>query len=142
MSMVVKTSGWNVTVRSVLKPGLVDLQKFMFRERYHIKASVYFKEDSTISGAFQCSKYAVGASPTCTSFTNKFLGVESPFLDEVGPSGIVWCNCCLIGCVGAFSQFLKCFSELLVQLMTVPQWGDFSFFWWEVCSNTTWEQFC
>ena len=29
------TSEWNVTAESVLTPGLVDLQKFMFSDRYH-----------------------------------------------------------------------------------------------------------
>ena len=84
----------NVTAKSVLTPGFVELQKFMFSDRYHLAVStlarvcpsmtclmlritsfnccrtsllllllnvflkvraVYFKADSTISSAFQCS---------------------------------------------------------------------------------------
>ena len=48
--------------------------------------AVYFKAESTISGAFQCSACSAGAPPTCTSSTISFLGVEDPFLDEVVPS--------------------------------------------------------
>ena len=51
--------------------------------------AVYFKVDSTISDAFQCSTCSAGALPTCTSSTINFLGVEGPFLHEVGPSRVV-----------------------------------------------------
>ena len=34
------TSEWNIAARSVLMPGLVDLQKFMFLNKYHLTASV------------------------------------------------------------------------------------------------------
>ena len=150
----------NVTARSVLIPGLMDLQKFIFNDRYHLRASalawvfpsmtslmlwityfnrcstsllllllnvflkvriVYFKADSTISGAFQCSVCSAGVWPTCTSSTINFLGVEGLFLDEVGPCRVVWHNCCLVGCVRAFSQRFKCFSKLLARLMALPQ---------------------
>ena len=39
MSMDLNTSEQNVTVRSVLIAGLVDLQKFMLSDRYHLTAS-------------------------------------------------------------------------------------------------------
>ena len=39
MSMNLNTSERNVTARSVLIPGLVDLQKFMFSYRYHLTGS-------------------------------------------------------------------------------------------------------
>ena len=92
MLMDLNTTEWNITARSVLTPGLVDFQKFIFGDRYHLTTSalaqvfptmtglmlwitsfnhcrmslvlllfdflkvraVYFKTDSTISGAFQC----------------------------------------------------------------------------------------
>ena len=140
---------------------LVDLQKFMFIDRYHLTTStlarvcasltglilriasfnrsstsllllvlnaflkvkaVYFKVDSTIFRC-QCSTYSAGAPRTCTSSIINFLGAEGPFLDEVGSSRVVWCNCCLAGCVGAFSQLLKCFSKLLAWLIVFLQWG-------------------
>ena len=121
--MDLSTSEQNATAGSVLTAGLVDLQKFMFGDRYHLTASVltrvcplmtglmlwiasfnrcrmsllllllnaflkvravYFKADSTISGAFQCSACSAGAPPTCTSSTINFLGVERPFSNEVG----------------------------------------------------------
>ena len=89
--------------------------------------AVYFKADSTISGAFQCSACLVGAPPACTSSTIDFLGVEGPFLNEVDPSRVVWRNCHLAGCAGAFSQLRKCFSKLLARLMALPQWEHLSF---------------
>ena len=89
--------------------------------------AMYFKADSNISGAFQCSACSSGAPHTCTSSTINFLVVEGPFLDEVGPSRDAWYNCCLAGCVRAFSQLLKCFSKLLAWLMVLPQWGHFYF---------------
>ena len=158
--MDLNTSEQNVTARSVLIPGLMDLQKFIFNDRYHLRASalawvfpsmtslmlwityfnrcstsllllllnvflkvriVYFKADSTISGAFQCSVCSAGVWPTCTSSTINFLGVEGLFLDEVGPCRVVWHNCCLVGYVRAFSQRFKCFSKLLARLMALPQ---------------------
>ena len=75
--------------------------------------TVHFKADSTISGAFQCLACSAGAPLICTSSTINFLGVERPFLDEVGPSSVVWRNCRVARCVGAFSQLLKWFSKLL-----------------------------
>ena len=90
-------------------------------------STVYLKEDSTISGVFQCSACSAGAPPTCTSSTINLVGVEGQFSDEVGPSRVVWCNCRLAGCVGAFSQLLKCFSRLLARLMVLPQLGHFFF---------------
>ena len=51
--------------------------------------AVYFKADSTTSGAFQCSACSPGAPPTCTSSIINFLGVEGPFSNEVGPSRVV-----------------------------------------------------
>ena len=158
--MDLNASERNVTVESVLTPGLVDLEKFMFSDRYHLTAStltqfcpsmmglmlwitsfdrcrmsllslllnaflkvraVYFKADYTISGAFQCSACSAGAPPTCTFSTINFLGVEGLFSNEVGPSGLVWCNCYLLGCAGAFSQLLKCFCKLLARLMVLLQ---------------------
>ena len=50
---------------------------------------VYFKENFTISGGFQCLACSVGAPSTCYSSTINFLGIEGPFLDEVGPSSSV-----------------------------------------------------
>ena len=103
--MDLKTSERNVITGSVLMLGLVDLQKFMFSDRYYLTTStlarvypsmtglilwitsfnrcrmsvlllvsniflkvraVYFKVDSTISGAFQCLTCLSGAPPTCT----------------------------------------------------------------------------
>ena len=167
--MDINTSERNITAGSILTAELVDLQKFMFSDRYHLTATaltrvcpsmtglmlwiasfnrcrmsllllllnaflkvrvVYFKADSTISGAFQCSTCSAGAPPTCTSSTINFLGVEGPFSNAVGPSRVVWRYCRLLGCVGAFSQLLKCFSKLLSRLMVLLQWGHFSFFIW------------
>ena len=85
--------------------------------------AVYFKADSNISGTFHCSTWSVDAPPTCTSSTINFLGAEGTFVDEVGPFSVVWCNCRL----GAFSQLLKWFSKLLVQLMALPQWRHFPY---------------
>ena len=163
------TSEWNVTAGSVLTPGLVDLQEFMFSGRYYLIASAlarvcpsmtslmlwitslnrcrtsilllvlntflkvratYFKVDPTISGAFQCSACSVGSPPTCISSTINFLRIESPLSNEVCPSRVVWHNCCLAGCVGAFSKLLKCFSKLLSRLIALLQWGHFSFLMW------------
>ena len=169
MSMDLNTSERNVTVGSVLTAELVDLQKFMFSDRYHLTVSaltqvcpsmmglllwiasynrcrmsllflllnvflkvraVYFKADSTISAAFQCLACSAGAPPTCYSSTINFLGVEDPFSNAVGLSRVVWRNCRLLGCVGAFWQLLKCFSKLLARLMVLLQWGHFSFLIW------------
>ena len=110
-AMDLNTSERNVTARSDLKAGLVDLQKFMFSDRYHLTASaltrvcpsitglmlwiasfnccrmyllllllnaflkvraVYFKADSLISLAFQCSACSAGAPPTWTSSAINF----------------------------------------------------------------------
>ena len=158
MSMDLNTSELNLTTGSVLTLGLVDLQKFMFSDRYHLTASAlaqvcpsmtglmlwltsfnccrtsllllvlnaflkvraaFFKMDSTISGAFQCSTCSAGAPLTCTSSIIIFLSVEGPFLDEVGSSRVVCRNCRLAGCVGAFSQLFKCFSKLLARMMVL-----------------------
>ena len=89
--------------------------------------AVYFKADSTILGAFQCSPRSTGAPPTCTSSTINFLGVEGPFSDEMGADRVVWRNFRLVGCMGAFSQLLKCFFKLLARLVVLPQWQHFSF---------------
>ena len=83
------------------------------------KKAVYLNANSPISGAFWCSACSVGVPSTCTFSTMNFLGVERSFTDEVGPSRR---NCCLTGCVGDFSQLLKCFSKLLAQLMVLPLW--------------------
>ena len=151
---------------SLFTPGLVDLQKFILSDRYHLTASalgrvcpwmtgltlwitsfnccrtsilllmlnvflkvkaVYFKVESTISSDSQCSTCSICALPTCSCSTIKSLGVEGPFLDEVGLYRVFWRNCHLAGCVGAFSHLLKCFSKLLAQLMVLLQWGHFSF---------------
>ena len=93
----------------------------------NVKA-VYFKAEPTISGFFY---FDVQHAHWCTTHLHllhhQFLGVEGPFLDEMGPSRVFWHNFHLAGCVGAFSQLLKCFSKLLVQLMVLLQWGHFSF---------------
>ena len=164
--MDLNTSEWNVAVRSVLTPGLVDLQKFMFINKYHLTASAlawvyplmtglmlwitsfnrcktsilmlllnlflkvrvaYFKANSTTSSAFQCSACSTGASPNSTSSTINILNLEGPFFDEMGSSSVVWRDCHFAGCVGAFSQLLKCFSKLLARVMALPQLGHFSF---------------
>ena len=39
MLMDLNTPERNVTAGSILMPGLVDLQKFMFSDRYHLRAS-------------------------------------------------------------------------------------------------------
>ena len=122
--MDLNTSEHNVTAGSALMPGLMDLQKFMFSDRYRSTAfasdgvcptmtdlmlwitsfnrcsisllllllndflkvrAVYFKTDSNISGAFQCSACSAGAPLTCTSSTINFLGVQSLFSNEMGP---------------------------------------------------------
>ena len=97
--------------------------------------AVYFKVDCAVLGVFKCSACSAGALPTCTSSTINFLGVEDPFLNEVGPSCVVWRNCCFAECVGALSQLLKCFSKLLAWLMALPQWRHFSFLMggWQWC---------
>ena len=89
--------------------------------------AVYFKADSTISFFFQSSACSAGAPPTFIYSTINFLGVEGTFLDEIGPSKVVWCYFCFAGTVGAFSQLLKCYSKLLVQLNFLPQWEHLSF---------------
>ena len=128
MSKDLNISEQNITAGFVLTAGLVHLQKFMFSDRYHLKASaltrvcplmrgpmlwiasfnccrmslllllvnaflkvraVYFKADSTISGAFQSSTYSAGAPPNCTSFIINFRGVDGPFSNGVGPSKVV-----------------------------------------------------
>ena len=167
--MDLNTSERNITAGSVMTAGLVNLQKFMFSDRYHLTAStltrvcpsmtglmlwitsfnrckmsllllllnaflkvrvVYFKADSTISGAFQCSACSAGAPPICTSSTINFLDVEGSCSNEVGPSRVVWRNYRLLGCVGSFSQLLKCFSKLLARLMALLQWRHFYFSIW------------
>ena len=87
--------------------------------------AVYFKADSTISGAFQCSACSADGAPTCTSSTINFLGVEGLFSNAVGPSRVIWHDGHLLRCVGAFSQLLKCFSKLLGWLMVLLQLGVF-----------------
>ena len=126
--MDLNTSEQNLTAESVLTAGLVDLQKSMFNDRYHLTAfaltrvcpsmtglmlwiasfnhyrmsllllllnaflkvrAVYFKADSTISGAFQCSVCSAGAPRICTSSTINFVDVEGPFSNEVGSSRVV-----------------------------------------------------
>ena len=52
---------------------------------------------------------------------------EGPFSHEVGPSRVVWRNCCLARYVGAFSQLLRCFSKLLARLIVLPQREHFEF---------------
>ena len=90
----------------------------------------YTLRQTTILGAFQCSAYSANASPSCTSCTINFLGVEGPLSNDVGPSRVIWRNWHLLGCVGAFSRLLKCFSKLLAWLMVLLQWGHFSFLIW------------
>ena len=103
-------TSFNCCSRSLLLLLLNDILK--------VKA-VYFKAE--------CSACSAGRPPSFTSSTINFLGVAGPFSDEMGPSKVVWCNCHLVGCVGAFSQLLKCFSKLLARLVVLPQWGYFSF---------------
>ena len=90
---------------------------------------MYFKADSTILGAFECLECSTGAPLTYTSSTINFLGVQGRFSDELGPSRVVWHNCCLKGCFRAFWQLLKCFSKLLARLMALPPYF-FRDFWW------------
>ena len=87
--------------------------------------AVYFKADFTISGSFQCSASSVGAPVTYTSSTINFLDVEGPFFHEVGPSSVVWFNCCLPGYAGAFLQLLKCSSKLLAHFDYFTTLGAF-----------------
>ena len=87
--------------------------------------AAFFKVDSTISGAFQCSTYSAGAPPTCTSSIIIFLGVEGPFMDEVSSSRVVCRNCYLAGCVGAFLQLFK---VLLQVISTVDGFNAFFLF--------------
>ena len=54
-----------------------------------VAAEMYFKADSTISRAFQCSACSAGAPPPCTYLTINFFGVKGPFCNEVGPSRVV-----------------------------------------------------
>ena len=82
-----------------------------------------FNVNSSISSAFQCSVCSAAKPPTCISSTVNFLAAESPFSNEVNPSRVVCRNCQFLGCIGAFSQFLKCFSKLLIRLMVLLQWG-------------------
>ena len=44
------TSEKNVTSRPVFTPGLVDLQKFMFSDRYHLTASVLTRNCLSMMG--------------------------------------------------------------------------------------------
>ena len=133
----------NVIAKSVLRAGLLDFQKFMFSNRYHLTApaltrvcpsktslmlwitsfngcrmsllllllnaylkvrAMYFKADSTISRAFQCSACSAGAPPPCTYLTINFFGVKGPFCNEVGPSRVVWRSCCLLELSHNFSS--------------------------------------
>ena len=73
----------------------------------------FFKVDSTILGTFQSSSFSVGAPSICTSSTIKFLGVEGPFLDEMGSSNIVCCNCCLEEC-----RSLLAISSVLLEVIS------------------------
>ena len=75
-----------ITVFSYWRTSLLLLLLNVFQK---VRA-VYFKVDATISGACQSSACLSGAPPTCTSSTMNFLGVEGPFLDEVGPSRDWW----------------------------------------------------
>ena len=145
-----------------LMPGLVDLQKFMFSNRYHLKASalsrvwpsltsfnrcrmslvllllnaflkvraMYFKADSTDSGAFPMLIMFSRCTTHLHFLHNQFLRCEGPFSNEVGPSRFVWHSCHLLGSVWAFSQLLQCFSKLLAWLMVLLQQGQFSFLIW------------
>ena len=115
--LILRIASFNRSSTSLL---LLVLNAFL-----KVKA-VYFKVDSTIFRC-QCSTYSAGAPRTCTSSTINFLGAEGPFLDEVGSSRVIWCNCCLAECVGAFSQLLKCFSKLLTWLIVFLQWGGHFF---------------
>ena len=49
-AMDLNTSERNVTARSDLKAGLVDLQKFMFSDRYHLTASALTRVCPSITG--------------------------------------------------------------------------------------------
>ena len=79
---------------------------------------------------FTVFSMSAGAPPTFTSSTINLLGIEGPFSNAVGPFRVVWRNYCLLGCIVAFSQLLKCFSKLLARLMILLQWGYFSFLIW------------
>ena len=50
MLIDLNTSEKNVTSRPVFTPGLVDLQKFMFSERYHLTASVLTRNCLSMMG--------------------------------------------------------------------------------------------
>ena len=112
-----------------------SLLLFLLNSFLKVRA-VYIKADSTISGAFQCSACSAVAPPTCTSSTINFLGTEDPF-SNTGPSIVIWRNYRWVGCVGAFSQLLKCFSKLLSRLLLSRFYcnGGIFPFWFELHSD-------
>ena len=48
--MDLNTSEQKITTESVLTSGLMDLQKFMFSDRYHLKASVLARVCLSMTG--------------------------------------------------------------------------------------------
>ena len=50
MSMDLNIFEWNITARSVFMPGLVDLQKFMFSDRYHLTAPTLVRVCLSMTG--------------------------------------------------------------------------------------------
>ena len=110
--MNVNTSERNVIGGSVLTPGLVDLQKFMFSDRYHLRAS-------TLARAFYLmTEFMVWITSfnRCTTslsllLLNVFLKVRAMYF-KVGStiSGAFEGSACLVGspltCTSSTVNFL------------------------------------
>ena len=123
MSIDLNTSEQNVIAGSVLTPGLVDLQKFMFSDRYHLTASALAR----VCPSF-CLMLWITTFNRCTMshlllLLNVFLKVRSMYFKaDSSILGDFQCSACSAGAPPPPSpphlhllhyQFLRCWGNIL-----------------------------
>ena len=92
--MDLNTSGRNVTVGSILTPGFVDLQKFMFNDRYHLTVSAVARVCALMTGLMlwimSSNRYRI---TLLLLLSNVFLKVRAVYFNVVSfISGAFLCS--------------------------------------------------
>ena len=99
MSMDLNTSEQNVTAGSILTPGLVDMQKFMFSDRYYLTASALARVCSSMTGLMLwITSFNRCRTSLLLLLLNVFLKVRAVYF-KVGStiSGTFQCLACSAG---------------------------------------------
>ena len=92
------TSERNVTAGSVLTPGLVDLQKFMFSDRYHLTASALTRVcPSRMSLMLWIASFNRCRISFLLLLLHAFLKVRAVYFKADSTSGVFQYSVCLAG---------------------------------------------